>query len=104
MFPGVGPCFLTTALTQPSFQEHRLLSSNALTKVRDENTPERKFASTGYGTHNHQVMSLTLSSLSHPDDGPGFWNLMGVIIRKKSSGSTYISTFSALISLRRSED
>ena len=92
MFPGVCPCFLTTALTQTSFQWHRLLSSNASTKVRDENTPERKFAWTGYRTHNHQVMSLTRSPLSHPDGGPGFWNLMRCHCRKKFSGSTSIST------------
>ena len=75
MFPGVSSCFLTTALTQPSFQWHRLLSWNASTKVKDENKPERKFAWTGYGTHNHQVMSLTRSPPSHPNGGPGFWNL-----------------------------
>ena len=34
--------------------------------MRGENTPERKFASTGYQTHNHQVVSLTCSPLSHP--------------------------------------
>ena len=43
-------------------------------------------------------MSLTWSSLSHPDDGPGFWNIMLChYTGKKSSGSSYISTFSALI-------
>ena len=31
-----------------------------------KNTQERKFASTGDRTHNHQVMSPTLSPLSHP--------------------------------------
>ena len=36
------------------------------TQVRGENTPERKVASTGDRTHNHQVMSLTRSPLSHP--------------------------------------
>ena len=73
---------------------------NALTKVRDENTPERKFAWTGYGTRNHQVMSLTCSPLSHPNEGPGFWNLMRChYMEKKSSGSSYISTFSALINM-----
>ena len=35
-------------------------------EVRGENTPERKFASTGNRTHNHQVMSPTRSPLSHP--------------------------------------
>ena len=43
-------------------------------------------------------MSLTCSPLSHPDEGPGFWNLMQChYTEKKSSGSSYISTFSALI-------
>ena len=52
VFPG----FLTPVLTQLSFQIHRLLFSHASAEVRGENTPERKFASTGYRTHNHQVM------------------------------------------------
>ena len=47
-----------------SFQSHRLLFSHAFAEVRGENTPERKFASTGDRAHNHQVMSLT--PLSHP--------------------------------------
>ena len=43
-------------------------------------------------------MSLTCSPLSHPDEGPWFRNLMRChYTEKKSSGSSYISTFSALI-------
>ena len=34
--------------------------------MRGENTPERKVASTGDRTHNHQVMSPPRSPLSHP--------------------------------------
>ena len=49
-----------------SFQSHQLLFSHASAEVRDENTPERKFASTEDRTHNHQVMSPTRSPLSHP--------------------------------------
>ena len=60
VFPG----FLTPVLTQPSFQSHRLLFSHASAEVRGENTQERKFASTGYRTHNHQVMSPTRSPLA----------------------------------------
>ena len=41
------PGFLTPVLTPISFQSHRLLFSHASTEVRGENTPERKFASTG---------------------------------------------------------
>ena len=62
VFPG----FLTPALTQLSFQSDRLLFSHTSAEVRGENTPERKFASTGSRTHNHQVMSPTRSPLSHP--------------------------------------
>ena len=65
------PGFLTPVLTQLSFKSHRLVFSHASAEVRGENTPERKFASTGYRTHNHQVMSPTRSSLSHPG-GTGF--------------------------------
>ena len=62
MFPG----FLTPTLTQLSFQSNRLLFSHASEELRDEKKPERKFSSTGYQTHNHQVMSPTRSPLSHP--------------------------------------
>ena len=62
-------CFLTIyhtpALTQFSFQSHQLLFSHT-SEVRGENTPVRKFASTEYQTHNHQVMSQAHSPLSHP--------------------------------------
>ena len=57
VFPG----FLTPVLTQLSFQSHRLLFSHASAEVRGEKTPERKLVSTRYPTHNHQVMSPTLS-------------------------------------------
>ena len=59
------PGFLTPVLTQLSFQSHRLLFSHASAQERGENMPDRKLASTGYRTHNHQVMSLTRSPLSH---------------------------------------
>ena len=61
VFPG----FLTSVLTQISFQSHRLLFSHASAEVRGENTPEKNIASTGSRTHNHQVMSPTRLSLSH---------------------------------------
>ena len=59
------PGFLTPVLdlTQLSSQSHRLLFSHAV-DVRGENTPKRKFASTGYRTHSHQVTSQTRSPLS----------------------------------------
>ena len=62
VFPG----FLTPVLTQISFQSHQLLFSHALAEVRGKNTAERKVASTGDRTHNHQVMSPTRSPLSQP--------------------------------------
>ena len=62
VFPG----FLTPVLQQLFFQSHRLLLIHASAEVRGENTPERKVASTGNRTHNHQVMSPTRSPLSQP--------------------------------------
>ena len=62
VFPG----FLIPVLTQLSFQSHRLPFSHTSAEVRGENTPERKVASTGDRTRNHQVMSPTRSPLSHP--------------------------------------
>ena len=42
-----------------------LLFSHASAEVEGENMPERKVASTGDRTHNHQVMSPAHSPLSH---------------------------------------
>ena len=61
VFPG----FLTPVQTQISFQSHRLFFSHASADARGENMPEINFAFTGSRTHNHQVMSLTASPLSH---------------------------------------
>ena len=75
VFPGL----LTPVLTQCTFQSHRLLCSPASAEVRGKNTPERKFASTGYRTHNHQVMSPTCSPPSHPGGSEaGGWANDGV--------------------------
>ena len=57
--------WLSHTSTNTFFQSHGLLFSHASADVRGENTPERKFASTWYRTHNHQVMSLTSSPLSN---------------------------------------
>ena len=57
-------CFLAFShryLNNFSFQRHRLLFWHASAEVRGENTPERKVASTGDQTRNHQVMSSTRS-------------------------------------------
>ena len=56
VFPG----FLTPVLTQLFFLKP--LFSHASAEVRGENTLERKFTSTGNGTHNHQVMSQTIET------------------------------------------
>ena len=63
VFPG----FLTPLLKQISLQRHRLLFPHASAEVRGKNTPEKKFASTGSRTHNHQVMSPIRYPLSHSD-------------------------------------
>ena len=52
VFPG----FLTRVLTQHSFQSHRLLFLHVSAEVREENTLDRKFASTWDQTYNQQVM------------------------------------------------
>ena len=63
VFPG----FLTPVLTHlQSFQSHRLLFLHPSAEVRGENKPERKVASTGDRTRNHQVLSPTRLSLCHP--------------------------------------
>ena len=77
VFPG----FLIPVLTQLSFQSHRLHFSHAPADVKGENTPERKLASTASGTHNHTVMSPTLSPLSHTD-GARYFGDMGKTISR----------------------
>ena len=57
MFPG----FLTPVLTQLFFPKPLTTFPTCFAEARGENTPERKFASTGDRTRNHQVMSPTLS-------------------------------------------
>ena len=57
---------LTPVLTQRFFPKPQVLFLHASAEVRGENTPERKVASTGDQTLNHQVMGLTRSPLSHP--------------------------------------
>ena len=62
------PGFLTPLLTQ----NHRLLFSHVSAEVSCENTPERKVASTGDRSHNHQIMSPTRLPLSQPGGAPEF--------------------------------
>ena len=61
VFPG----FLTSVLTQHFFPKPPTTFLTCLCRGERENVPERKFASTGDQTHIHQVMSPTLSLLSH---------------------------------------
>ena len=83
MFPGVCPCFLTTALTQPCFQWHRLLSSNASTRW------EMKIRRTGSSPEPGMEITTARSWVWHAHHwatlmwDQGFGILCGVIIRKK---------------------
>ena len=66
--------FLTPVLTQLFFPKPPTTFLTCFCRGerrRGENTPERKVASTGDRTHNHQVMSPTSSPLSHPGGGGG---------------------------------
>ena len=60
------PGFLTPLLTQLFFQRQRLVFSQPSAGVRGKNTPERKVASSGGRTQNHQVMSPARLPLSQP--------------------------------------
>ena len=53
VFPG----FLTAVLRQLSFQSHRPLFPHASAEVGGGNTPERKFTSTGYRTHESDTLT-----------------------------------------------
>ena len=61
VFPG----FLTAVLTQLFFPKPPTTFLTCFCRGGGENTQERKFASTGDGTPNHQVMSPTRSPLSN---------------------------------------
>ena len=69
VFPG----FLTPALIQLFFPKPPTIFSHPSAEVRGKNTPERKVASTGGRTHNHQVMSSTSSRLSYPGGAIKSW-------------------------------
>ena len=58
-------CFLAFShgIKTSLFPSHPLLFSH-FSEPRCENTAERMFVSTGYRTHNHQVMNQTRSPLS----------------------------------------
>ena len=84
VFPG----FLTPVLTQLFFPKPPTTFLTCFAEVRGENTPERKVASTGDRSHNHQVMSPTRSPLNHPG---GAAMLEGVLSRNTSSRSAFSS-------------
>ena len=68
VFPG----FPTPVLTKLSFQSHRLLFSHASAEVRGENTPERKFASTGDQTQQPPGPESDTPTTEPPGRGPNF--------------------------------
>ena len=68
VFPG----FLTPVLTQLFFPKPPTTFLKSSAEVRGEKTPERKLASTGDRTHNHQVKSPTRSPLNHPGGARNF--------------------------------
>ena len=86
VFPG----FLIQVLTYLSLQSHRLLFSHASADVRGKNIMERRFASTGNQTHNHQIMSLTCSPLSHPE---------GAFVGKRGNSGDWCKIFHVLKNL-----
>ena len=66
MFPG----FLTPVLTQLFFPKPPTTFLTCFCRGERRKFAERKTASTGDQTCNHQVMSLTCSPLSHPGGAP----------------------------------
>ena len=62
VFPG----FLTPVLTKLFFLKPLPTFSHASAGVRGEYKPEKKFASTGDQTHNHQVTSPTRIEFEPP--------------------------------------
>ena len=62
VFPG----FLTPVLTQFFFSKSPTTFLTCFCRGERQNSPERKSASSGDRTHNHQVISPTRPPLSHP--------------------------------------
>ena len=81
VFPG----FLTPVLTQLFFPKPPTRFLTCFAKVRGENSPERKIASTENRTHKHQVMNLTRSPLSHPDGAHYLIDFKGYKTRLKEN-------------------
>ena len=90
VFPG----FLIPILTRISFQSHPLLFSRASAEVKGKNTPEKKFASSGPQTHDHQVRSWTCSLLSHTDGAPVRRRFWKTLLEKEKMLVTSIFSFS----------
>ena len=65
VFPG----FLTPVLTQLFFPKQPTTFSHASAEVRGQNTPERKVASTGDRTHDHQVIGSNTLTTEPPRRG-----------------------------------
>ena len=61
----VFPCFLTPVLTQLFFPKPPTTFLTCFCRGERLKYAGKKVASTGYRTHNHQVMSPTRSPLSH---------------------------------------
>ena len=91
-------CFLAfiAVLAIFSFQSHRLLFLHALAEVGSENTPERKFTSTGFRTHNHQVMSPARSRLNNPGWATSLWSIPFILERlneRRQTASTLFQSY-----------
>ena len=80
-----------------SFQSHRLLFSHASAEVRGENSSERKVASTGDRTHNHQVMSPTRSPLSQPGSVFFFLFDIGMAVGEKTGKPSIFTPFATIV-------
>ena len=97
MFPGVCPCFLTTALTQPSFQWPdyfpQMLNKGERWKYAGKKVCLNRVWNSQPPGHEFDMLTTE----------PSWWGTRVLefnavsLYGKKSSGSSYISIFSALI-------
>ena len=91
------PGFLTPVLTQLFFPKPSTTILACFS--RGENTPERKFASTGDLTHNHQVMSLTCSPLNHQGRALDKKAQMIRLVFEKKENDDYVRLMSIFINV-----
>ena len=87
------PCFLTPVLTQIFFPKPPNTFLACFCRGERQKYAGKKVASTGDRTHNHQVMSLTCSPLSHPGGANWFGHSVCISVQKDNKVECFKTSF-----------